>query len=67
MSPMVWALKPVSRANSALGTLVCKRIACKTTRSLNCRMPTWLDPRGRNTVGATKEAFGFGAWVGIGF
>ena len=34
----------VSRAISAFGSGPCKRIACSTMRSLNCRMPTWFEP-----------------------
>ena len=45
--PMVCAVSPVSRASSALGRLPCTRSACSTTRSLNCRMPPWLEPRWR--------------------
>jgi hypothetical protein len=49
ISPMVCAVRPVRRANSALGKLPLRRMACNTTRSLNWRMPTWLEPRGRST------------------
>ena len=44
----VCGVSRVSRAMSAFETLPFRRIACSTTRSLNWRMPTWFEPRGRS-------------------
>ena len=39
------------------GSAPCRRIACSTTRSLNWRMPPWLEPRGRSRrFGASGSA-----------
>ena len=40
MTDAVCGLRRVSLATSALGNAPCKRIACRTMRSLNWRMPT---------------------------
>ena len=37
------------------GSGPCSRIACSTMRSLNWRMPTWFEPRGRSRASATRR------------
>ena len=47
MMATVWLESWVRRAKSALGMAPWWRMACKTMRSLNWRMPLWLEPRMR--------------------
>ena len=63
MIDTVWPDSWVRRAKSALGMAPCRRMACSTVRSLNWRMPCWLEPRiwrEEEAVSVFKRAFSEG-------